>query len=407
MGKNKHSNRGADASTTTNETPKKTNHSEPNVPSDVVTIATDGRRNEANVSTSTGNGSASIVGDLSGNTSPGLKRASHHGHSTPTESIRWLDFQTSDLQVMVAETEVFRVHQEILAAHSTFFREQLQVSVEKDGLVSAPRTGDVPVVVLREICVDAFVNVISLIYPPPSVDTRRAFTRIQTEELLQTAYALGMPGVMQVAMETLAGDHNYTPILLFELAKRYGLVKWQLHCVRELVYRTRPLGDEEALAIGTVATARIARLREIWRAGIFARFEPVQSDSLAEPKPHRSGEDSDLVRWSAFGKSEEPRPELGRCQQVILEALKVVFNIDGPKSEFERYLIQEESSIMRNLTEWLRLGRIGGGMALCRGCMGSIDRAVRMYCRKDEMDARIEREIRGSPEAVEQPFFDC
>ncbi|CAE6502062.1 unnamed protein product [Rhizoctonia solani] len=401
MGKNKSGGKGADVSATTNGAHKKSNETKP----DASVAAAEGLGNEGKPPTNTGSGGASTTGDLLGDTRP--RKSSMIGHASSADNVRWLDFQTSDLQVMVAETEVFRVHQEIMAAHSTFFREQLQISVEKDGLVAAPRAGDVPVVVLRDICVDAFVNVISLIYPPPRANTRRTFTRIQAEELLRTAYELGMPGVIQTAMEILATDHHFTPISLFELAGRCGLVKWQLRCVRELVYRTRPLSDEEALAIGTINTARIARLREIWRAKIFARFEPVQSDSLAEPKPHRSGEDSDLVRWSAFEKSEEPRPELGRCQQAILEALKVVFNIDGPKSDFERYIIQEDSSVMRNLAEWLRLGGMAGGMGLCRGCMGSIDRAVRVYCRKDEMDVRIERELGGTPEVVEQPFFDC
>ncbi|CUA78300.1 hypothetical protein RSOLAG22IIIB_13061 [Rhizoctonia solani] len=363
----------------------------------------DSPRNEGNVFTESGSMHTLMMDHLPDTTRS--KTISLYTHSPSNEKIRWLDFQTSDLQV--AETEVFRLHQEILAAHSTFFREQLQVSVEKEELVIAPRAGDVPVVVLREICVDAFVNAISLIYPPPGVSTRRVFTRMQAEGLLQTAHKLGMPGVIQVAMESLANDHNLAPISLFEYATRYNLFKWQLRSVRELVYRTRPLSDDEALVLGTVTTAQIARLREIWRAGIFARFEPVQTDGLVEPKPHRSGEDSDLVRWSALGKAEEGRLELGGCQRAMLEALKVVFSVDGPKSEVERYIIQEEHSVMRNLAEWLRLGRLGGGTELCRGCIASIDRAVRVYCLKDEMDVQIEREIGGSPEAVEQPFFDC
>ncbi|CAE7101523.1 unnamed protein product [Rhizoctonia solani] len=377
MGKNKQ-NRGANASATTEGVPNRENDPKPDIFSGTVAGVTNDNRPRVE------------KGDP--------VRISLGGRSSSTEHIKWPDFQSGDLHVMVAETEVFRLHQEILAAHSTFFREQLQISVDKEEIVAAHRAGgDVPVVVLRDISVEAFINIISFIYPPPWKPYTR---RIQPKELLQTAYTLGMPAVMQTAMETLAEEPNSTPISLFKLARQYEFVEWQHRCVRELVYRTRPLSNDEATDIGTIATAQIARLREVWRAGIFVRFESVLVESLAEPRPHRSGEDSDLIKWSRFG-SEEPRPQLGRCQQAILEALKVVFNIERPKSEFERYILQPDASVMRNLAEWLRLGGLPGGIGLCRGCMESIDHAVQVYCRKDEMDVRIEREIGGGPDAFE------
>ncbi|KAH7332540.1 hypothetical protein B0J17DRAFT_722087 [Rhizoctonia solani] len=394
MVKNKHG-KGAEHTLAANG--KKDNDTKPNAVSDVVSD------NEGKPPSTNGRGAASTGGDTRPSKN-GLKES-----PSPTQSARWPDFQTSDLEVMVAGTAVFRLHQEIMAAHSKFFQEQLQVTVDSEGLVIAPRSKDVPVVVLRDICVDAFTNVVSLIYPRPGFDYHRTFTTLQAEELLQTAHALGMPWIVRNAIDILSRDPNTTPISLYLLAKRYVIADLQVQCFRELVYRARPLGDEEALALGAVTTAQIARLREIWRAGIFAKFEPVQSSSLAETKPHRSGDDSDLVQWSGFKVSAlaGARPELGRCQQAILEALKVVFNVDGPKSEFERYILREESSIMRNLAEWLRLGKIVGGTSLCQGCMGSIDRAVRVYCRKEEMDLRIEREIGTASEVGEQPFFDC
>ncbi|CCO31253.1 hypothetical protein BN14_05291 [Rhizoctonia solani AG-1 IB] len=218
-----------------------------------------------------------------------------------------------------------------------------------------------------------------------------------------------MPGIVRLAIDILVKDPKSTPNFLYQIAKRYGLADLQLKSFRDLVYRTRPLSDDEALTLGATTTAQIARLREYWRAGIFARFEPVQSDNQAGTKAHRSGDDSELVQWSGY-KASEPtgtRPELGRCQQAILEALKVVFNVDGPKSDFEGYIIQQESSVMRNLAEWLRLGKLRGGTSLCQGCLSSIDRAVRIYCQKDEMDARIEREFGDTPDSGEQHFFDC
>ncbi|KAF8671775.1 hypothetical protein RHS04_08075 [Rhizoctonia solani] len=330
---------------------------------------------------------------------------------SPTRTVRWPDFQSSDLEVMVAGTTVFRLHQEIMAAHSKFFQEQLQLTIDSQGLVIAPRSKDVPVIVLRDICVDAFVNVLSLVYPPPGVDSRLKFTTLQAEELLQTAHALGMPGVIRSAIDILVQDPKYNPILLYQIAKRYMLLDLQLQSFRRLVYRTRPLSDDEGLALGAAPTAQIARLREYWRAGIFARFEPVRSEGIngAGAKPHRAGDESELVQWSGYKSSESAgaRPELGRCQQVILEALKAVFNVDGPKSDFDEHVIQAEASVMWNLTEWLRLGKLRGGMSLCQGCMASIDRAVRVYCQKAEMDVRIEREVGASPESGEQVFFDC
>ncbi|KAJ1302371.1 hypothetical protein OPQ81_001184 [Rhizoctonia solani] len=329
---------------------------------------------------------------------------------SPTRSARWPDFQTSDMEIMVGGTTVFRLHQEIMAAHSKFFQEQLQITVDSQGLVVAPRSKDVPVVILRDICVDAFNNAVSLIYPRPGADPRGvAFTALQAEELLQTAHALGMPGIVRTAMDILSRDRNSTPVSLYQIAKKYGIPEFQIRCFRELVYRTRPLSDDEALALGTVPTAQIARFREIWRAGIFARFEPVQSNSAATAQSHRSGEDSELVQWSGYNRvaSAGARPDLGRCQQAILEALKGIFKVEGPKSDFEEYVVREELSVMYNLAEWLRLGKLGGGNSLCQGCMGSIDRAVRVYCRNEEMDIRIEREIGTISEAGEQPFFDC
>ncbi|CAE6487238.1 unnamed protein product, partial [Rhizoctonia solani] len=342
MVKNKHG-KGADNTPAANG--KKDNDTKPNGPSDVVS------GNEGNPPSTNGHGAAPTGGDT---------RHKNNGPKeppSPTQSARWPDFQTSDLEVMVAGTAVFRLHQEIMAAHSKFFQEQLQVTVDSEGLVIAPRSKDVPVVVLRDICVDAFTNVVSLIYPRPGVDYRRTFTALQAEELLQTAHALGMPWIVRTAMDILSRDHNTTPISLYMLSKRYSIADLQVQCFKELVYRTRPLSDEEALSLGATTTAQIARLREIWRAGIFARFEPVQSSSLAETKSHRSGNDSDLVQWSGFKATalSGARPELGRCQQAMLEALKIVFNVDGPKTDFERYILEEESSIMRNLAEWLRL----------------------------------------------------
>ncbi|CAE6349394.1 unnamed protein product [Rhizoctonia solani] len=395
MVKNKHG-KGADNTSATNA--KRDNEAKAN-------ISSDGTPKENGSVHSTNGRGASTKGEES--TRP--RESSSKEPPSPTRAIRWPDFQSSDLEVMVAETTVFRVHQEIMAAHSKFFQEQLQVTVDSEGLVIAPRSKDVPVVVLRDICVDAFANILSLVYPRPGAHPRQTFTALQAEELLQTAHALGMPGIIRFATDILVRDPKSTPILLYQIAKRYSLAHLQLQSFRELVYRTRPLGDDEASIIGAETTAQIARLREHWRAGIFTRFEPVQSDGQDATKPHRSGEESELVEWSGYKASESTgaRPELGRCQQAILEALKVVFRVDGPKTEFEGYIIQQELSVMRNLAEWLRLGKLRGGTSLCQGCMGSIDRAVRVYCQKDEMDVRIEREVGGSPESGEQHFFDC
>jgi hypothetical protein len=52
-----------------------------------------------------------------------------------------------------------------MAAHSKFFKEQLKVSVDSEGLVVAPRSEDIPVVILRDVCVDAFIDILEMIYP--------------------------------------------------------------------------------------------------------------------------------------------------------------------------------------------------------------------------------------------------
>jgi hypothetical protein len=144
----------------------------------------------AKTKTVTGIGFASF-----GNANPSMPNDTSHELGSlrrdllsPTHSIQGLYFHTGDMEVMVsfislfshfhwafsyahvpyfqvAGTHVFRVHQELLAAHSDFFTEQLQVSVDSHGLVVAPRSEDIQVVVLRDIAVDAFVDVLRLVYP--------------------------------------------------------------------------------------------------------------------------------------------------------------------------------------------------------------------------------------------------
>ncbi|KAF8749638.1 hypothetical protein RHS01_09885 [Rhizoctonia solani] len=343
MGKNKQS-KGPDNVTANGKSNGEINT---NVPSE----ATPGITNlNGNAPSTNGRGASSMGGE--DNTRP--RDSGSKEPPSPTRTVRWPDFQSSDLEVMVAGTTVFRLHQEIMAAHSKFFQEQLQLTIDSQGLVIAPRSKDVPVIVLRDICVDAFVNVLSLVYPPPGVDSRLKFTTLQAEELLQTAHALGMPGVIRSAIDILVQDPKYNPILLYQIAKRYMLLDLQLQSFRRLVYRTRPLSDDEGLALGAAPTAQIARAvgRYQWRGSQTAS----------------AGDESELVQWSGYKSSESAgaRPELGSVNRKVAR---------------------------RDV--------------LCQGCMASIDRAVRVYCQKAEMDVRIEREVGASPESGEQVFFDC
>ncbi|KAB5590581.1 BTB/POZ domain containing protein [Ceratobasidium theobromae] len=312
---------------------------------------------------------------------------------SPTRTRHWLNFRTGDLQVIVAETHVFRLHQEIMIVHSRFFREHLQM--DDDEAATAPSPEDIPVVSLRDISPDAFTDVLDLIYLRPGAEVRRPTSRQQVEQLLYTAHILGMPEITEFAMNSLASDFAYTPVSLYLLAGKLSLPSWQFKCIRELVYRTRPLSNEEAKALETLTTARVSRLREEFRARIFSRFEPVvDPEKYYQETHHQSGDDSDLVKWSSTaGRTTGIRSDLGKCQQAILEALKVVFNADGLRSDRERRLIREDVSVTMNLVEWLRLEKTGGVPVLCNGCKASVEKAARIYCRQDEMDERIEREL--------------
>jgi hypothetical protein len=312
-----------------------------------------------------------------------------------------------------------------LAAHSNFFTEQLQVSVDSHGLVVAPRSEDIQVVVLRDITVDAFVDVLRLIYPlwvelyaldfsttgrmlshsspaRPTTLKQPNFTPFQAKRLLQTAVSLGMPGIVNFAMDILSSIHDSASITTYRLAKEFSLPNWQLKAIKQLVYRTRPLSDDEAVILGVLVTAQVARLRELFRSRIFARFEPVvQVDSgEVESRIHQGGAESEaaaMLSAPAIGGG----LNLGRCQQAILDALKLVFDMDGPKSMLAGYLIRSEASVMRNMEEWLRLGGMAGGASLCRGCLESVERVAKVYCRTEEMDLKIEKEI----ELVRQNYW--
>ncbi|KAG9090372.1 hypothetical protein FS749_000606 [Ceratobasidium sp. UAMH 11750] len=262
-----------------------------------------------------------IVGHANPSVFPDAKRG--RGDSfRKTQYIQGMYWRTGDVQVLVGGTHEFRLHQEILAAHSTFFSNQLRASADSDDIMVVTRSEDMPVIVLREITHEALSDVLRLLYPQPNAIKQPDYTSYQAERLLQTA---------------------------------------------------------------------VARFRELFRARIFARFEPViqQADGSTEPQTHKGGPDSEAVM--KYSATVTGGPDLGRCQQAILEALKLVFDVEGSGSHLAQYILKEEASITQNLETWLRLGGIGGGASLCKGCAESVGRVVQVYCRVEEMNARMER----------------
>ncbi|KAG9089610.1 hypothetical protein FRC06_001464 [Ceratobasidium sp. 370] len=329
--------------------------------------------------------SPSTFGHANPNLFPDAKRGAQTNY---TQGMYW---RTGDMQVLVGGTHEFRLHQELLAAHSTFFSDQLRASTDSDGVMVVTRSEDMPVVVLREITGEAFHDVLRLIYPRPDTIKQSEYTPYRAERLLQTSAALRMPGIINFAMDILSNSPAYSPIRIYQIAREYSLPDWQRKAITRLVYRSRPLADDEAETLGAVLTAQVARFREFFRAGIFARFEPVtqQGDGNAELRVHQGGPDSEAVM--KFSTNVTGGPNLGRCQQAILEALKLVFDVEGNRSHLAQYILKEEASITYNLETWLRLGAIGGGASLCKGCAESIGRLVQVYCRVEEMNARIEQ----------------
>ncbi|QRV96778.1 The BTB (BR-C, ttk and bab)/POZ (Pox virus and Zinc finger) domain [Ceratobasidium sp. AG-Ba] len=324
----------------------------------------------------------------------------NHSTSSRERYVSGMYWQTGDVQVLVGGTHEYRLHQEILVRHSEFFTEQLRASTDSDGII-ATRSEDIPVVVLRHIAGEAFDDVVRLLYPSRMLTIRGVgrhtsikqptYDTSQAERLLRTSSALGMQGVMDFAMEMLANSPSYSTLQLLQLSQQFSFTHWQAQCMKQLVYRTRPISNEEAEALGAVGTAQVARLREFFRARVFARFEPVDSDQNSEAL-HQSGSESEMIKaWSGVVSS--PGLKLGRCQRSILEALKLVFDVDGNKSHLAQYVLKDDASIMDNLEVWLRLGSIGGGANLCKGCAESVGRLVQVYCRVKEMDIRIEEEI--------------
>ncbi|QRW23898.1 The BTB (BR-C, ttk and bab)/POZ (Pox virus and Zinc finger) domain [Rhizoctonia solani] len=339
MGKNKQS-KGPDNVTANGKSNGEINT---NVPSE----ATPGITNlNGNAPSTNGRGASSMGGeDNTRSRDSGFKEP-----PSPTRTVRWPDFQSSDLEVMVAGTTVFRLHQEIMAAHSKFFQEQLQLTIDSQGLVIAPRSKDVPVIVLRDICVDAFVNVLSLVYPPLASEIHHSSSRRITTDGTCTR----MPGVIRSAIDILIQDPNTTPF--YSTKSPRGTCSDYNSKLSEACTALVPERRRRTSARGS-ADGPNRSVERVLARRIFARFEPCgQRCQRPGAKPHRAGDESELVQWSGYKSSESAgaRPELGRCQQVILEALKAVFNVDGPKSDFDEHVIQAEASVMWNLTEWLR-----------------------------------------------------
>lgn len=329
------------------------------------------------------------------NTFPGARRGvdyTNKSTSSRTNYIQGMYWQTGDMQVLVGGTHEYRIHQEIMARHSTFFAEQLRASTDSDGII-ATRSEDIPVVVLREITGEAFEDVIRLLYPSPTALKQPLYTTCQAERLLSTASSLGMPGVMDFAMELLSISPSYSILQFLRLAEQFSLVHWKVHAIQTLVYRTRPVSNAEAEVLGAVLTAQVARLREFFRARIFARFEPVVPARDGDIV-HRSGAESEAIQ--ALDETVSTGGlNLGPCQQAIYEALKIVFDVDGRRPHFVQYTFNDMVSVMGNLEMCLRPGLIGGGARLCKGCLESVGRLVQVYCRVEEMDSRIASEIGG------------
>lgn len=162
--------------------------------------------------------------------------------------------------------------------------------------------------------------------------------------------------------------------------------------MQELVYRIHPLSNNEAQVIGALATAQIARLRELFRSRVFARFEPVTNTEAAslDTQTHRPGQESEEV-WRTEGRGRD----LGKCQQAMLNALKFVFDMDKHQNEPMRQMVQGEASVMASLMDYLRRGSDEGSIHLCKGCLESVEKVVEIYCKKEEMNKTIEQEIYG------------
>lgn len=203
---------------------------------------------------------------------------------------------------------------------------------------------------------------------------------------------LGIAGVCDFAMDILSTAPGATALTTYNLSHQFSLPHWKVKSIQELVYRIRPLTDHEAQVIGALATAQIARLRELFRSRIFARFEPVTKPERdgVDTQPHQAGRDSEQL-WRTAGKNRG----LGRCQQAMLDALKLVFDVDGLQSEPMRQIFQGEASVTTSLKDYLRSGPVEGGVPLCKGCLDSVGKVVEIYCKKEEMDETIEQEVNG------------
>ncbi|CAE6429904.1 unnamed protein product [Rhizoctonia solani] len=165
------------------------------------------------------------------------------------------------------ENVLFKLHRDILAAHSTYFRDSLNMAESGDGQAIS---NEDPLNLPSNICsADTFNKICSFLYPRAI----GVFPIVLVQELgewdvvLQATTFLGMTSLREYIISRFEDD---TTGVTASAAKLLGLVmryeetpdSLKIKCLNSLIFLRRALSASEVTALGGETTAQVVAIRD-------------------------------------------------------------------------------------------------------------------------------------------------
>ncbi|CAE6429894.1 unnamed protein product [Rhizoctonia solani] len=211
-------------------------------------------------------------------------------------------YYSSGNVIIQVETYLYRLHRDILEAHSGFFKDMF-LTPSSD--ISEGSFDEHPLRLPQDLCPSMIFDVLcQFIYPKkPGELPKISHNDFPTwEPVLEVTFALDMAGIQEYILDRLADNptdipHPFGPLNMLRWAARASHDGLMLEGLRTLAWRRLPILPSEIAVLGEGLAARAMYVRERARTGLLSQQLSWLEEDI---HPHNMCSSRDACRAKIF-----------------------------------------------------------------------------------------------------------
>ncbi|KAL5632221.1 hypothetical protein ACGC1H_000276 [Rhizoctonia solani] len=276
-------------------------------------------------------------------------------------------YYSSGNVVIQVESCLYRLHRDILEAHSGFFKDMFSTPSSD---ISEGSFDEYPLHLPQELCSGTiFDTLCRFIYPKkPGALPEISYNDFPTwEPVLEAAFTLDMTGIQEYILDRLADNstsipHPSGPLKMLDWAARTSHDGLMLEGLRTLAWRRLPILPSEIAVLGDTLAARAMYIRERARTGLLSQqlswleedihphnlcatrdtcrariFKAITRNITISPKELPSNDVSDIFQLPELSGSNAP---CSRCQSIKSDIARLIRRGKLDQRLFDKSLLE-------------------------------------------------------------------